>query len=393
MATLIRQTGMVVGIAISSLHGRMWPAISSILSIALAVLTLLAFLAMSTGFSRTVTSTGSENAAIILSAGANAEVASNIPFEAVRLLEQSPGIAKDHRGRPVVSREALVVIDAAKRAGSGHANVSLRGVTPAAANMRPGFVIREGRMPALGSGELIVGAGVLREFAGFEIGQDRQLGGKAWKVVGVFEVRDTVFDSEVWADLSTVQALFDRGGGVQALRVGLKAPAAIKSIEAYADADPRLRVGVMSEKDHYAGQSDKLSLLIYFGWALASMLALGSLAGALNTMYAAVEARAGENITLRAIGFGRWPIFAGVMMESLLLALAGALLGGLVALAVFNGMTASTLGQGFTQVVFKLTVGPSQLMPGVVLGLALGFAGGIFPAIRAATAPVLMRES
>jgi putative ABC transport system permease protein len=205
----------------------------------------------------------------------------------------------------------------------------------------------------------------------------------------VFEVPGTVFDSELWADLPVVQSLFNRGPTVQALRARLDSPAAIAQVKAYVAADPRLQVDVKTEREHFAAEARSLQYLVYFGWALAVTLACGALAGALNTMFAAVEARTRELATLRAIGFGGLPAFVGAMTESLVLAFSGGLVGVAAAYLAFNGLTASTLGGGFTQVVFDFAIGAPQALAGLALALTLGLAGGFLPALRAARIPLL----
>jgi putative ABC transport system permease protein len=389
MLSLFRQIGAVVGMTVSGLPSRFWASVTTILSVSLVVATLLAFLAMSNGFAKTVAGTGADDIAMIMGTGSGAELNSTMPSSAVRLLEEAPGIQRDAAGKPLVSPETYFVVNAVRRAGGGETNLSLRGVTGAAPGMRPGFVITEGRMFEPGTNELVVGAGVLREFEGFDLGREMQFSATKWKVVGIFEVPGTVFDSEVWADLPVVQTLFNRGATVAAVRARLESPGTLQQVKDYVASEPRLQVEVKSEKEHFASESESLETIAVFGWALSITLALGALAGALNTMYAAVDARAKELATLRAIGFGGVPAFFGAITESLLLSLAGGLLGVLTAYLVFNGFSASTLGGGFTQVVFNFTVGPPQVLSGMVLALTLGVVGGFFPALKAASTPVL----
>ncbi len=389
MTSLFSQTAAVVKMTVAGLPSRFWASVTTIVSIALVVATLLAFLAMATGFARTVAGTGQPDIAMIIGTGSGAEINSGFSAEAVRLLEEAPGIKRGPDGKPIVSPEVYVVVDAMRKVGGSPSNISLRGVTSGAMAMREGFSITEGRMFEPGTNELIVGAGVLREFTGFELNREITFGASKWKVVGAFEVPGTVFDSEIWADLPVVQTLFNRGNSVQSMRARLEKPGDLSGIETLVKNDPRLRVDVQTERDYFANEAEALQVLIIFGWALAGTLALGALAGALNTMYAAVEARTKELATLRAIGFGGIPAFFGAMTESLVLAAAGGLLGGLAAYLIFNGISASTLGGNFTQVVFKFTLGPQQLLAGLTLALILGLIGGFFPALRAARTPIL----
>lgn len=390
MGSLFKQIGAVVVMTVQSLPSRFWASVTTIVSIALVIGTLLAFLAMGNGFQKTVAGTGSDDIGIVLGTGSSgSELNSTMPSSAVSIIEEGPGILRDANGVPLVSPETYVAVGAVRRSGGGKANISLRGVEENAPSMRPGFTITEGRMFEPGTNELIAGAGVVRQFEGFDLGAEIQFGPDTWTIVGVFEVPGTVFDSEAWADLPVVQTLFNRGPTVSALRARLAGPTAIEELQAYIEADPRLQVEVKTEKEHFASEAGTLEALIVFGWAIAITLGLGALAGALNTMYAAVEARTKELATLRAIGFGGVPAFFGALTESLLLALGGGLLGVAAAYLLFNGINVSTLSGSFTQVVFDFAIGPAQAVSGIVLALVLGLIGGIFPALKAARTPVL----
>jgi putative ABC transport system permease protein len=389
MTSLFSQIAAVVKMTVAGLPSRFWASLTTIVSIALVVATLLAFLAMATGFARTVAGTGQPDIAMIIGTGSGAEINSGFSAEAVRLLEEAPGIRRGADGKPIVSPEVYVVVDAMRKVGGSPSNISLRGVTSGAMSMREGFTITEGRMFEPGTNEMIVGAGVLREFTGFELNREVTFGASKWKVVGAFEVPGTVFDSEIWADLPVVQALFNRGNAVQSMRARLERPGDLTGLETLVKNDPRLRVDIQTERDYFANEAQALQVLVIFGSALAGTLALGALAGALNTMYASVEARTKELATLRAIGFGGIPAFFGAMTESVVLATAGGLLGGIAAFLLFNGISASTLGGNFTQVVFKFSLGPQQLLIGLGLALILGLVGGFFPALRAARTPIL----
>jgi putative ABC transport system permease protein len=390
MGSLLAQIRAVIGMTISGLPSRFWSSATTIISVALVVGTLSAFLAMGNGFRKTVEGTGSDDVAMILGTGTSgSELNSTMPLAAVRILEEAPGIARDAAGKPLVSPETYVAVGAVRRAGGGEVNVSFRGMTANGRALRPGFNIIDGRMFEPGTNELIVGRGVAAEFAGFDVGSELRLGGNAWKVVGVFEVPGTVFEGEVWADLPVIQTVFDRGPTVAAVRARLDGPGSIQAIKDFVASEPRLRVDVKTEKEHFAAGAGNIQGLVNIGFALAVTLALGALAGALNTMYAAVEARTKEMATLRAIGFGGLPAFMGAMTESIVLALAGGLVGVLAAYLIFNGISASTLGDGFTQVVFDFSIGPQQAMTGLIMALILGLVGGFFPALKAANTPLL----
>ena len=176
----------------------------------------------------------------------------------------------------------------------------------------------------------------------------------------------------------------------QTLRLRLESPAALAALKSYVENDPRLKLDAKSEAAYYADQSSLTSDLIQkLGWPLAIAMALGALAGALNTMYSSVAARASEIATLRAIGFGGFSAFVGTIVESLILAAIGGLIGALVTFLFFDGLTTSTLGASFTQVVFSFRLSPALIVQGVLLALVVGAIGGLFPALRAARMPIV----
>jgi putative ABC transport system permease protein len=308
----------------------------------------------------------------------------------MRLIEEAPGVARDAAGNPIVSGELYVIVDGLKRSSQTEANLPLRGVGPAARDLRAGFTITAGRMYEPGTNELIVGEGVIREFSGFDLGETIRLGSNVWVVVGTFSTGGSVFDSEIWTDLGVIQNLYQRGTSVQSIRARLTSADAIEALRTYSEDEPRLNLDIQSEVDYFAGQAGGTSdLIMYLGWPLAIAMAIGALAGAWNTMYSSVDTRMREIATLRAIGFSGFAAAVGTMVESLVLAGVGGLIGAVAIYLMFNGVSASTLGSGFTQVVFTFAVTGGSIVTGVVLALIVGLLGGMIPAIRAATVPLL----
>ncbi len=391
MFSMLRQARTVLALSIQTLPQRFWSSLSTVLSVALVVLVLVAFLAVANGFSEVQKGTGSDQVALITRSATDSEGSSQVSREQQRLIEAAPAVALGSDGAPAVSPELYVIVDGFKRANDSPVNLPLRGMTQTGPNLRDDFQIVEGRMFDPGTNELIVGQGILREFSGFDLGQEVQFGTTKWRIVGVFSVGGSVFDSELWADLGVVQNLFNRGSSVQVVRVRLDGDpvAGVKAIQDYLDADPRLKLAANTEKAYYARQATGLATLVTFGWAIAITLSFGALAGAINTMYAAIEARAREMATLRAIGFGGFSAFVAAMAESLLLSAAGGVVGCLAAYLVFDGVSASTLGSSFTQVVFAFAVSPALFVSGLTIALVIGFVGGFFPALSAARQKVL----
>jgi putative ABC transport system permease protein len=390
MHSLLLQIAAVTAINVKSISQRLWLSLSTVVAVALVVMVLLAFLAMAHGFARTIAGSGAEDVAIVLRGGSQSEINSVISRDQVRLIEDGPGIAKNADGKPLASAELYLVVDGVKRSSQTKANLPLRGIGQEGSAVRRGITIVAGRMFNPGTNEIVVGKALTREFQGFDLGETVAFGNSRWTVVGLFEAEGSVFESEIWADLAVVQSLFNRNNVFQTVRVRLQNPAALAELRNYAENDPRLKLDVKSEAAYFAEQAAQTSDLIQkLGWPLAIAMAFGALAGALNTMYSSVAARATEIATLRAIGFGAFPAFAGTLVESLLLAVIGGVAGAAATWLIFDGFSASTLGASFTQVVFNFKLTPALIAQGVILALIVGLLGGLFPAIRAARTPIV----
>jgi putative ABC transport system permease protein len=170
----------------------------------------------------------------------------------------------------------------------------------------------------------------------------------------------------------------------------LATPAAFDRFKDGLTTDPRLDVKVVREPDYYAEQSERLTQLItVLGYIITVPMAVGAVFGAVLTMYSAVASRTREIATLRALGFSSGPVQISVLAEALVLALAGGVIGGLLAYFIFDGYRTSTLNwQSFSQVAFAFRVTPRLLLTAILVTLPMGLIGGLFPAIRAGTLPV-----
>jgi len=384
-----RQALSVTGVGISTLGQRIGASSVIVIGIAGVVGVLVAMLAMGDGFQATLRETGSNDTAIVLRGGSNVELNSVLERDNLSVIANAPGVARGADGKPLASAELSVVANLPKRSDPGSdANVQIRGVGDEAWALRPNVKIVQGRRFKPGLRELVVGQGALRQFAGLEVGHQLRLAGQEWTIVGEFVSGDS-HDSELWGDAQTVAAAYRRGSSAQSVTVRLTSPAAFDTFKAALLADPRLKVDVSTTRQYFTEQSAGLTKVIrVVGITVGVIMAIGAIFGALNTMFAAVAARAREIATLRAIGFRGVPVVVSVLLETMLLALLGGVLGGGITWLIFNGYTASTLGSNFSQVVFQFRVSPQLLWTGLKWAMAIGFVGGLFPAVRAARLPV-----
>ncbi|MEO8998261.1 MAG: ABC transporter permease [Rhodanobacter sp.] len=384
-----QQTLSITGVGISTLRQRLGASLVVVVGIAGVVGVLVAMLAMGEGFQSTLQQTGSDDTAIVLRGGSNAELNSVLDRDSVNVIAQAPSVAHSADGKSLASAEQSVIANLPKRNDpSVDANVPIRGVGEEAWALRPNVKIVQGRRFKPGLRELVVGQGAMRQFAGLDVGKPLRLAGQEWTIVGEFAAGDS-HDSELWGDAQTVASAYRRGSSAQSVTVRLTSPQAFDAFKAALSSDPRLKVDISTTRDYFSKQSEGLTKVIRaVGITVGVIMAIGAIFGALNTMFAAIAARAREIATLRAIGFRGLPVVVSVLMETMLLALLGGVLGGLISWLIFNGYTASTLGAGFSQVVFQFKVSPELLWLGIKWAMAIGFVGGLFPAVRAARLPV-----
>lgn len=374
-------------IGIAGLPQRWGASAVIVVGIAGVVAVLVAMLAMGAGFKATLDKTGGDDTAIILRAGSQAETNSVIMRDQVPLIGSLPGIARGTDGKPLASPELSQVVNLSSMADGTDVNVQFRGVGEAAWALRPRLKIVEGRKFQPGLREIVVGSGAQKQFRGLQVGKQLKLANQMWTVVGLFKSGDS-HDSELWTDADVLGPAYQRSA-FQSVTVKIDGKDGFKQIKAALAADPRLKLDVDTTQNYYAKQSAGLTKLInILGKVIGSIMAIGAVFGALNSMYAAVAGRAREIATMRALGFRGLPVVTAVMLETMLLALLGGLLGAGLAWLVFNGYTVSTLGQNFSQVVFQFKVSPELLWTGLKWALGIGLVGGLFPALRAAQMPV-----
>lgn len=383
------QIASITKFGLMSLPQRRGAVAATVIGIAGVVAVLVGVLSIAAGFKQAMAISASPDGAIVLRSGADSEMVSGLGREDTRIIGDAPGVARNDQG-PLASAELFVIIDLPKRTTGTDANVPLRGVGPAALQVRDHLKIVQGRMFEWGKDEVIVGHGAAMEFAGLNVGSTIKVGRYEWPVVGMFTAGGGTAESEIWTDSKVLQDAFQRGDSFQSVYVKLDSPGSFQKFNDSLTSDPRLSVRAARQSDYYASQSETITRLVTtLGFLIAFLMAIGAVFGALNTMYSAVAARTREIATLRALGFGSSAVVVSLMLESLFLALIGGVIGGVLAYLAFNNFHTSTMNfQSFSQITFAFKVTPALLTRGVIWAACIGLIGGLFPAIRAARLPI-----
>src|SRR4051812_21992900 len=363
--------------------------IMTALGIALTVATAIFILALVAGLQDAFKSSGDPNNVLVLRKGSNSELAAGgVDRDAMQVIRDLPGIAKNAKGETMVSGETILVIVLPRLDGTGDTNVTVRFVTPMGIEMRPEMKLAEGRWFTPGQREIVVSKSVHSRFGQVNIGDSVWIGKGAWKVVGIFDSHGSAHESEVWADINQLASDFDRQTYSSVL-IRATDPVAAAALKNRVTDDQRLKLNGMLEPDYYAQQTSTGGPIKFVGYMVAFIMAVGSSFAAMNTMYAAVAYRSREIATLRVVGFSRPSILTSFVLESLMLALVGAAVGILLMLPL-NGMTTGTSNPvTFSEAIFSLRITPEVVWKAGTFAVIMGLVGGLAPAWHASRQNIL----
>jgi putative ABC transport system permease protein len=351
---------------------------------ALVVFVFAAVLMLDAGLRSALVATGQPDNILVTRRAAGTEVQSGIERNQAAIVESQPEIALGPGGVRMVSKETVVLIAQPKRNTGVATNITVRGLGEEGPQLRPQVRIVDGRMFRRGTTEIVVGRSIAERFAGTGIGERLRFGGREWTVVGAFDGAGSGFDSEIWGDGEQMMQSFRRNA-FSTVVARLADASTFDALKARLESDPRLTLDVKRERRFYEEQSEMLSNFIrILGLTLSVIFSAGAMIGAMITMYAAVASRTAEIGSLRALGFRRRAILTAFLAEALALALLGWVVG-LALAALMTLVHISTMNwQSFAELAFSFTLTPVIVAQSLAFALAMGLAGGVLPALRAA---------
>ena len=381
---MFRQTFNITAMNLRSVLSRKGSSSIIVIGIAGVVAVVVGLLSMSEGIRSALKETSHPDRVLVMRSGTQDEITSWLSTAEVNVLKGMDGIR-------TVSGELVVVLDLVTNATGKPGVAVARGVQASALEVRPGLKLVAGRAFQPGKNELLVGVNASDTYAALTLGSTISFRNALWEVVGRFDAEGQAHDSEVWMDLPIAQAAFRRHGVVSTARVMLDRGSDAAVVSERIAQEPRLRADLVTERDFYARQSQaKTGLVESFAYLIGAIMGLGAVIASINTMYSSVSTRSVEIGTLRSLGFSNVPVVVSVMVEALLLALVGGLLGGAAVYLLYDGFASSTLNAGsMSQVAFEFSVTPRLLLIGLSSALVLGAIGGVLPALRAARLPVV----
>lgn len=372
-----------------SLRQRPASTLTTAFGMALVVAVFIAMNALAAGFRAALVSTGSAENVIVLRKGSQQEMNSGIAREAASVITGMPFVATGADNLPLVSPETFVVVPLDRRNQGGMANVVVRGVSLKAFEVRKGITITAGRQFRSGAREVVVGSAFAKRFPNSSVGDTLRFGQQDWVVVGQFSADGSSFESEVWGENEQFMPVF-RGQIFQSVTFRMKDPGSFDGVKQALENDSRLQVDATREREFYANQSTMLAnVLNFIALFVATIMGIGAVFGAINTMYAAVASRAPEIGVLLTLGFRPRSVMGSFLLEAVLIATLGGALGCLVALPINGLVTSTTNWASFSEVAFAFRVTPALLLNGMSFAVVMGIIGGLLPARRAAKQQVV----
>lgn len=384
---MLRQIAAVSLMSLKSVPQRLGASVVVVIGIAAVVGVLVSVFTMAGSLTGSLIAVGSVDRAVVLRSGANfAEGASMLPLDTFGAVANAPGVVRTPEGRAAATADVVTAVNRPRRSNGALRALGVRGVSAENFVVRPEITIVEGRRYTPGLREAIVGRSAQTEFVGLDVGAEVKLRDAVWTIVGVFATGDAT-EAGLIMDVDTLASAYGLGF-VNSITVRLETPDAFGAFKAALEANPTLKVDVYHEpafaEQDAAGLDD---LFFFITYVVCSIMAAGALVGALNTMYAAVSSRAVEIATLRALGFGATGIVVSILIESLSLAVLGAIAGSAVSWLIFSGDSVS-LGGDVGTLITTLEITPATLAAGLLWACGVGFVGALFPAVRAARLPL-----
>jgi len=379
---MLRQIWIVSVLNFKSLTSRFWQSMVIVVGLAATIGVMLSMLSLATGMRQAYYNAGDPGRAIVVSKGADQEGQSAITRAMAPMIAVAPGIAKDTDGKPLADRGLNMGIPVLRKDGS-RGQTTMRGVAEKGQGVRPELKIVAGRMFERGKRELIAGTGAQNLYQHMQIGDKVILPDGEWPIVGVFATGD-LLEGQLLGDTETLLTATHKTN-YNSVLVRLASQDSLPAFKNALTRNSALSVTVERHSDWYKRVASEQTFgLALLGYIVGAVMAIGALFGCLNTMYSAVSTRGREIATLRALGYGAFPVAVSVILEAIVLSISGAIIGGAIAWALYDGKQ-----DVFGGMIFHLSVSPAQFELGVIWAGAVALLGGLFPSIRAARRPVV----
>jgi ABC-type antimicrobial peptide transport system permease subunit len=215
------------------------------------------------------------------------------------------------------------------------------------------------------------------------VGRTLQFEGRKWRISGVFTAGGAAFESEVWCRLDDLQQALKRQD-LSLVAVTIAPGQDFSNLELFCVERLDLELQMMPELDYYATLQKDYKPVRMLAWLVVLLVSSAGVFAGLNTMYGSIVGRIRELASLQTIGFVRRALLVSLIQEGIILAAAASLFASIAALLFVNNSEVR-----FTMGAFAIHIDEVAVLIGCGVGLLLGVAGSIPPAIRALRMPIV----
>jgi ABC-type antimicrobial peptide transport system permease subunit len=217
----------------------------------------------------------------------------------------------------------------------------------------------------------------LAEVAEKSVGDSIRLGDAIFRVVGIYQTGDGFEDSGAVMNLADAQEIIGKPRQVSLFYVQLKDPSLsdrfVKRVER------QLSDVSISGVDEFADEQMMQDMLEIFVWVIGGLAILIGGVGMMNAQLMSVSERTREIGVLRAVGWSSRRILMMILSETILVSLAGGLLGIGLGWALLYLLSNETVYMGLTNADFQADL----VVQAFVVVFILGLVGGLYPSWRA----------
>ncbi len=362
------------------------PVRTALTMMALATVVMLVFVVVGfiRGLAQSLTVSGDEHVVLVYSVNSEENIEnSSIAARTPALLTASVDGTVTRFGLTHASPELYAGTRVKSENNDGGLGL-IRGVTLAAPLVRRSVRLIEGEWPR--EGEVIVGRLVAAKIGSDEallsVGKSLEFEGRQWRISGRFAAGGAAYESEIWCRLSDFQTVSKRQD-ISLVALLLSPGSSPAEVELFCKERTDLELRAMRETDYYATLQQHYKPVRLLAWLVVLLVSGAGVFAGLNMMYGAVAGRVREIATLQAIGYRRRAILLSLIQEGVLLASAGSLFSGVVAVTLLNGMAVR-----ITMGAFTLRIDGVAILIGCGVGLLLGVVGALPPALKSLRAEV-----
>lgn len=210
------------------------------------------------------------------------------------------------------------------------------------------------------------------------VGDKITLGGKRFKITGIYETGTAWWDGGAYVPLETLQRMEKKEEKLTMVYVELERGADADSVTQYIEKEYPELVTIRSLSD--LSQVDQgIQIIDAATWMISLLAVIVGGIGVMNTMIMSVYERTREIGVLRALGWKRWRILAMILSESFIVGLLGAVAGAVIGVVAVNLIMLFPVMQAFMGVVYSSDV----FIKALAVALLVGLFGGFYPAYRA----------